>query len=49
LNWNFFEEVKTYHNALQMTNGQDKKVEAHFIKLERFNKNMEELENRMDY
>jgi hypothetical protein len=49
LNWGLLEEVKVYRSALQMTNKQDKKFEAHFIKLERFNKSVEELENRMNH
>jgi hypothetical protein len=48
LNWNLFGEVKTYHNALQMTNKQDEKLEAHFIELERFNRSIDELE-RMEW
>jgi hypothetical protein len=49
LNWNLFEEVKIYHNALQLRNKQDENFEVHFIELERFNESVEELENRMDY
>jgi hypothetical protein len=48
LNWNFFEGVKTYHNALQMTNKQDKKFEVYFIELEMLNKSIDELDG-MDY
>jgi hypothetical protein len=35
LNWSLFEEVKTYHNALQLRNKQDENFEVHFIELER--------------
>jgi hypothetical protein len=37
---NLLEEVKTHHNALQMTTNQDKKFEVHFIELERFSKSV---------
>jgi hypothetical protein len=49
INWNYFENTKTYHTALQMTIEQSEEFEMHFIELERFKKSVEELENRMDY
>jgi hypothetical protein len=49
LNWNLFEELKAYLNALQLRNKQDENFEVHFIELEKFNKSVEELGNRMGY